>query len=129
MTPASCSHIHTPTPASLQLYIEVTGCCCCCWLQEYVNATYQCVQKDKAIDLKKCPQDRLLVTTNYDLRAAEPGKGTLANESDAVLAAAAATGSSKSAAGVSRRGAGLGSVLGVLLAAAAAAVLTGGLCM
>lgn len=58
-------------------------------LQNYLNATYQCVLADKAIDLKQCPQDRLLVTTNYDLMAAEPGKGTLANESDAVLAAAA----------------------------------------
>uniref|UniRef100_A0A383V4A2 Fungal lipase-type domain-containing protein n=1 Tax=Tetradesmus obliquus TaxID=3088 RepID=A0A383V4A2_TETOB len=94
------------------------------WTDEYVNATYQCVLKDKAIDLTKCPQDRLMVATNYDLHAAEPGKGTLANESDAVLAAAAAAKGSSNAAGVSSAGTSVGDVLVVLLAAAAAA-LTG----
>lgn len=89
-----------------------------------MNATYQCVLKDKAIDLTKCPQDRLMVATNYDLHAAEPGKGTLANESDAVLAAAAAAKGSSNAAGVSSAGTSVGDVLVVLLAAAAAA-LTG----
>jgi len=87
-----------------------------------VNATYQCVLKDKAIDLTKCPQDRLMVATNYDLHAAEPGKGTLANESDAVLAAAAAAEGSSSAAGVSSLGVSASGVLGVLIAAAAAAI-------
>jgi hypothetical protein len=98
-------------------------CFYCCCLQEYVNATYQCVLKDKAMDLTQCPQDRLLVTTNYDLKAAEPGKGTLANESETVLAAAAAAPKgSSSAAGMGSRGPSLGGVLGALLAAAAAAV-------
>jgi hypothetical protein len=75
---------------------------------------------EKAIDLSKCPQDRLLVTTNYDLKAAEPGKGTLANESDAVLAAAAASGSSRSAAGVPSRGVGMVGLLAAVFAAAVA---------
>jgi hypothetical protein len=86
-----------------------------------VNATYQCVLKEKAIDLTKCPQDRLLVTTNYDLQAAEPGKGTLANESDAVLAAAATSKGSSSTAGVAGRGMSVAGVLCALLMSAAAA--------
>lgn len=84
-------------------------------MQEYINATYECVQRDDAIDLKKCPQDRLLAPINYDLMAAEPGKGTLANESDAVLAAAA---KASSAASVATRGAGLVGLLAALVAVA-----------
>lgn len=87
------------------------------YTDQYLNATWACVEGDGSINTTACPgASRFTRPVNYDLVAADPGQGTLVNDSAAILAARSGAGQGAGGAPTAARAAAVSGLLAAVLA-------------